>query len=140
MTDAGPTPPDPTIDPAAPAPAPYPAYAPYAGTGPAPSRPGRVTGIVGFILSFFFVLNLGGLVVSIIALVQSKRAGLGNGFAVAGITISIVGILFSGGILAVLIPSSVALFQECAKLGTGTHVVGNATYTCTPTSANVYTN
>lgn len=104
--------------------------------GQVPSRPGRVLGIVGFVLSFVFPLDIAGLVVCIVALVQSKRAGHKNGFALAGLIISLAGILFCAAILAVMIPTVMDLFQTCGRLGNGVHHVGNAIYTCTPTSAN----
>jgi hypothetical protein len=115
----------------------YPAYSrPQA----APERPGRTLGIVGFVLSFFWFINIAGLIISIVAMAQSKRAGHKNGFALAGTIISIVGILLSAGFIALIVPTLVNAGQECARLGDGTHVVGNSTYTCTPTSFNVYTN
>ena len=101
-----------------------------------PSRPGRILGIVGFVLSFVFPLDIAGLVLCIVALIQSRRAGQKNGFALAGLIISLVGILFSAAILVILIPAMVDLFQTCGRLGNGVHQVGNAIYTCTPTSAN----
>ncbi|MDQ1609605.1 MAG: hypothetical protein QOE16_2337 [Microbacteriaceae bacterium] len=103
--------------------------------GQPPSRPGRVLGIVGFVLSFVFPLDIVGLVLCIVALVQSRHAGHKNGFALAGLIISLAGIVFSAAILAFLIPSMVDLFQTCGRLGNGVHHVGNAIYTCTPTSA-----
>jgi hypothetical protein len=127
MTDAGATAPDPYVAPSAPP--------PYT-RAPAVHHPGRAAGIVGFVLAFFFILDIAGLIVSIVGLVQSRKAGLGNGFAVAGIIISIVGILVGGGIAAVAVPLLVHAGQECAQLGNGTHVIGNTTYTCTPTSFN----
>ncbi|MFF2773241.1 DUF4190 domain-containing protein, partial [Streptomyces bacillaris] len=94
------------------APLPAPPYGPpqvYADRPPA--RPGRVLGIVGFVLSFVFPFDIAGLVLCIVGLVQSRRAGQRNGFAVAGIIISLVGILFCAAILAILIPAMVDLFQ-----------------------------
>lgn len=108
------------------APAPHPA--------PAPTVPGRTLGIVGFALSFFALLNIAGLILSIVALVKSKRAGVGNGFAVAGIVIAGAGIAFTLLILALIVPPLVDAAQMCAQLGDGVHEVGPTTYTCTPTS------
>ncbi|WP_348789860.1 DUF4190 domain-containing protein [Leifsonia sp. NPDC080035] len=132
-------PPSPSVPPVGPTPPPQ--YAPYAQTpyppqvyAAPPSRPGRVLGIVGFVLSFVFPLDIAGLVLSIIAMVQSRRAGQKNGFALAGIIIASVGILFCAAILALLIPPLIEVAQTCARLGTGVHEVGNAVYTCTPTS------
>jgi len=93
-------------------------------------------GIVGFALSFVFPFDIVGLVLCIVALVQSRRAGHNNGFAIAGIIISAVGILFCAVILALLIPAMVDLFQTCGRLGNGVHQVGGAVYTCEPGSAH----
>jgi len=84
-------------------------------------------------------IDVVGLIICIIAMVKSKRADQKNGFALAGMIISIVGILFCGGIIALIAPPLIHAGQECARLGDGTHVIGNSTYTCTPTSFNVYT-
>jgi hypothetical protein len=127
MTDAGATVPEPYVAPSAPPP-----YMP----APPAHHPGRAAGIVGFILSFFFVLDIAGLVVSIVGMVIARKAGRTNGFALAGIIISIVGILVGGGITAAIVPALVHAGQECAQLGNGTHVIGNTIYTCTPTSFN----
>ena len=105
---------------------------------PAPVVPGRTLGIVGFALSFFAVLNLAGLVLFIIALVRSKRAGSGNGFALAGIIIASIGIAIAVLIAALTIPMLVDAALTCQRLGEGVHQVGNATYTCTPTSFRVF--
>jgi hypothetical protein len=114
-------------------------YRPYSLTATATERPGRTLGIVGFVLSFVGFIDVAGLIICIVAMVKSRRAGQKNGFALAGIIISIVGILFCGGIIALIAPPLIHASQECARLGDGTHVMGNSTYTCTPTSFNVYT-
>ena len=115
-------------------------YPAYSRSPAAPERPGRTLGIVGFVLSFFWFIDIAGLIISIVAMVQSKRAGHKNGFALAGTIISIAGILVSAGVIALVVPALINAGQECARLGDGTHVVGNSTYTCTPTSFNVYSN
>jgi hypothetical protein len=109
----------------------------YPGFSPRPADPGRVLGIVGFVLSFFLVIDIAGLILSIIATVKSRRAGRTNGFAIAGIVISLCGILLVGGLTAVTVPTLVNAAQTCQRLGDGVHQVGNATYTCTPTSFHV---
>ena len=114
-------------------------YRAYSNSAAATNRPGRTLGIVGFALSFVGFIDVVGLVICIIAMVKSKRADQKNGFALAGMIISIVGILFCGGIIALIAPPLIHAGQECARLGDGTHVIGNSTYTCTPTSFNVYT-
>ena len=112
-----------------------PAIPPFAYGPPAPiEQPGRTLGIVGFALSFVGFLNVMGLILSIVAMTQSRRAGQKNGFALAGIIISIVGIVFCGVILALIVPSLIHAAHVCSEMGLGTHVIGNATYTCTPTS------
>ncbi|MFE4468787.1 DUF4190 domain-containing protein [Leifsonia sp. NPDC056824] len=100
----------------------------------------RVLGIVGFVLSFIGFLDVAGLVLSIVALVKSRRARERNGFAVAGIAVASFTILMTALFLAVLIPPITQLVDECNRLGTGTHVVGNTTYTCTPTGDRAFTN
>lgn len=112
---------------------------PYWQPAAATPRPGRTLGIVGFVLSFIWVVDIAGLVISIIAMVKSRRVGQKNGFALAGIIISIAGILVWGSVVAVAVPSLVHAGQMCAQLGNGVHVVGNTTYTCTPTSFSEYT-
>lgn len=108
---------------------------------PPPSRmsTARVLGVVGFALSFIGFLNLAGLVLSIVALVKSRRAGERNGFAVAGIAVASFTILVVALVLAFLIPPVVHVIDECNRLGYGTHVVGNTTYTCTPTGSSAVT-
>lgn len=106
---------------------------------PAPSIPGRTLGIVGFALSFFILLNIPGLVLSIVALVMSKRAGHKNGLALAGIIIASVGIIGAILIVAIVAPFLIDAAQTCEQLGDGVQVVGNSTYSCTPTSFSVTT-
>lgn len=96
--------------------------------------PFRVFGIVGFVLSLFAVLNFAGLVVSIIALVRSKRAGFRNRFAFAGVVIGGLGVLVTIVLIAVVVGGLANAAQTCAQLGDGVHVVGSATYTCAPGS------
>jgi hypothetical protein len=96
--------------------------------------PFRVFGIVGFILSLFAILNFAGLVVSIIALIRSKRAGFRNRFALAGVVIAGLGVLVSLIIVAIAAGALVDAAQTCARLGDGVHTIGNATYSCAPGS------
>ncbi|MEO7374864.1 MAG: DUF4190 domain-containing protein [Terrimesophilobacter sp.] len=105
MSDSNGTPrPDPYAAPPVP-----PAYSPQ-GTGAGPvaappgtDYPGKTLGIVGLILAFVF--QLAGLICSIIALSQSRRAGYKNGIALAGIIVSaafiVIGIIV--GIVVVLV-------------------------------------
>jgi hypothetical protein len=82
----------------------YDAAPAYAGGAPAPGAPvpGKTLGIVAFIVSFFF--NLLGLILGIVALVQSRKAGRSNGFAIAAIIIGSISIVIGIIALIVLIP------------------------------------
>jgi hypothetical protein len=71
---------------------------PYNGVA-APEIPGRTLGIVAFVLSFF--LQLIALILGLIALSQSRKAGVSNSFAIAGVVISAV--LIVGGIIVTII-------------------------------------
>ena len=89
----------------------------------------RGIGIASLIVAFF--LQLPALVGGIIALVMSRGVGEKNGFAVAAIIVSVilgigwivVGGLAIGGFFG-------AIYDRCAELGNGTHVVDGVTYTC----------
>ncbi|THJ66663.1 DUF4190 domain-containing protein [Arthrobacter echini] len=77
--------------------------------GPPAENPGRTLGIVGFILAIFIAPV--GLIISIIAFVKSRKAGMGNGLALAGI---IIGAIFT--VLLVLGAIAFgALFNEIAQ-------------------------
>jgi hypothetical protein len=88
-----------------------PAYsAPPASAGPvAPppgtDYPGKTLGIVGLILAFVF--TIAGLVCSIIAYSQSRRAGYKNGIALAGIIVSAAFIVI-GVIIAIVVIGLIA--------------------------------
>lgn len=103
------------------------ATTPYPHT-PAATDPGRTLGIVGLVLSFFTALV--GLVVSIVALRKSRRAGFKNGFALAGTIIGGLGTLV---VVIAVVVGGVALggvAAKCQELGPGTHTVDGVTYTC----------
>jgi hypothetical protein len=107
----------------------------YAAAPPAPYGPPATPtmGIVAFILSFF--VQLVALILGIIALVQSKKAGHSNGWAVAAIIISsvlmVIGIIVGIVMLAVFLPAIGELAQRCAELGPGVHELPNGlTITC----------
>ena len=107
---------------------PYAAAPPPAYGAPATATiPGRTMGIVAFILSFF--IQIVALVLGIIALVQSKKAGHKNGWAVAAIIISSVLLVVSiivGIIIAISLGALAAEYARlCADLGPGTHELSN---------------
>ncbi len=103
--------------------------APVPAPAAAPMSDGKTLGIVGLILAFVF--SLAGLIVSIIARGQSKRAGVSNGPATAGIVISIIGLVITAIWIVVAILGFAALASACASLGPGIHDLGNGgTITC----------
>ncbi|BBE21659.1 hypothetical protein MN0502_05420 [Arthrobacter sp. MN05-02] len=75
-------------------------------------NPGRTLGIVGFILAILIAPV--GLIISIVAFVKSRKARMGNGFALAGI---IIGALFTIGLIIIigLIAAAAPLIQEVAE-------------------------
>lgn len=120
---------------AAPPPAAQPSYssappAPY-GAPASPTIPGKTMGIVAFILSFF--VQLIALILGIVALVQSKKAGHKNGWALAAIIISSVLMVISiivGIFLLVGIGAAAAEFARlCAEYGSGVHEINGVTVT-----------
>jgi hypothetical protein len=106
-----------------------PAPAPEPTPAAAPVSDGKTLGIVGLVLAFVF--SLAGLIVSIIARNQSKRAGVSNGPATAGIILSII-FLVLGIIIAIAVGAGFgALFSACAEYGPGEHILeGGGTLTC----------
>ncbi|MGZ0711222.1 DUF4190 domain-containing protein (plasmid) [Coraliomargarita sp. W4R53] len=104
------------------APQPY-AAAPPAGYGApvSPSVPGKTLGIVAFILSFF--MQFIALILGIIAMVQSKKAGAKNGFALAAIIISsvlmLVGIIIIFAVIVPLVSGAEDIVAFCAQNGDG---------------------
>lgn len=108
--------------------APPPAY----NSQPAPGAPvpGKTLGIVAFVLSFF--AQLIALILGIVALVQSRKAGVKNGWALAAIIISAV-LMVIGIIVIIVVAVAIGggLAAACAELGPGTHnLQGGGTITC----------
>lgn len=94
-----------------------------------PASDGKTLGIVGLVLAFLF--SLAGLIVSIIARGQSKRAGVSNTPATVGIVISILGIIGWIIVIGVSIAGFAALASACAELGSGVwQLEGGGTITC----------
>jgi hypothetical protein len=112
---------DPTLEPT-PVPPAQPVYATAAPV------PGRGLAIAGLVLDFFIPVL--GLILSIVAKVQSKRAGVNNTVSTVGVTL---GIIFTVAAIIGAIILGIALgavAAQCASLGSGTHVVNGITYTC----------
>ena len=155
MTDpnnsAEPTPPPPAYNPQPTAPPaygqqqPYPGQQPYAaqqypaapppayGAPPSAAVPGRTLGIVAFVLSFF--MAPAALIVGIIALVQSKKAGAKNGWAVAAIILSsvliVLGVILTFAVVIPLVTFSAEALQACQAVDfTGTVTVGGIEVDC----------
>ncbi|ALJ21098.1 DUF4190 domain-containing protein [Microbacterium sp. No. 7] len=119
----GATPPPPAYGSAPQYPVAPPAADPYGqGAYPAgPANPGKTLGIVAFILSFF--LQLIAVILGIVALVQSRKAGQKNGFAVAAIIISIVlmviGIIIGIVVLTQFMGLANQIVTNCGPGGSG---------------------
>jgi hypothetical protein len=140
MSDSGSTPPPvpPTGGYGTPPPQPpygQPPQAPYGGQPPqSPGQPpyygppqngdfpGRTLGIVGLILSFFTTLV--GLIISAIALSQSKKAGYKNGPALAGV---IIGSVLSGlVVIFVVVSIIISVTTSLAVIGVAAGAGGGA--------------
>lgn len=106
---------DPAAPPAAPAYSAAPPAAPAydaGGYAPAAPVPGKTLGIVAFVLSFF--LQLVALILGIVALVQSRKAGRSNGWAIAAIIISAIGLVIGTIVFFTLILPSISAAATCA--------------------------
>lgn len=88
--------------------------------------PGKTLGIVALILAFF--VQIVALILGIVALVQSRRAGVKNTPAVWAIVLSSV-FMVIGIIIAVLLATATAgaLASACAELGPGIHELADGT-------------
>ena len=128
MTDANApadhTPPPPTYPSAPPAPA---------GAAPGAPIPGKTLGIVALIVAFF--ANIIGLILGIVALVQSRKAGHKNTPAVwaiiVGSVLFVLSIIIGIIIVSVFAAGAAELLRQCADLGPGTWTLDNGvTITC----------
>lgn len=88
--------------------------------------PGKTLGIVALILAFF--VQIVALILGIVALVQSRRAGVKNTPAVWAIVLSSV-FMVIGIIIAVVLATATAgaLASACAELGPGIHELADGT-------------
>jgi len=132
MTDENqpPVPPQQPVPPAPPAAPQYqaaPPVAPQYQAAPA-SVPGKTLGIVGLILAFLAPVI--GLILSIVAKVQSRKAGVPNGIATAGIIVGAILTVIYIIFIAIAIAGAVALVGQCADLGPGIHDIDGVRYTC----------
>jgi hypothetical protein len=90
--------------------------------------PGKGMGVASLILAFF--IPLVGLILGIIAKGKSKKAGFKNSLALAGIIISIVGMVVQLIFGALFLVGILATVQKCKDLGPGTHYENGTTITC----------
>lgn len=105
-----------------------PAPQPAPGGAAAAPVPGKTLGIVALIVAFFFQLI--GLILGIVALVQSRKAGVKNTPAVWAIIVSVV-LMVIGLIIAIIVFTSLgAALNVCGDLGPGVHEVNGVTITC----------
>ncbi|MHA7156343.1 hypothetical protein [Arthrobacter sp. TMN-50] len=105
-------------------------YGPGPGYGQPTENPGKTLGIVGMICSIIWPISVVGLIISIVAMVKSRKARMGNGFALAGIIIGVIGMI-TGIIAVVAIVAGVSFFAEvCAELGPGVHQYEGTEVTC----------
>ena len=104
----------------------------YAGNAAVAENPGKTLGIVALIASFF--ISLLGLILGIVALNQSKKAGFKNGPAKAAIILSIIFMVL--GVITLILVFTVFggvlgnAAAICAEYGTGVWEVNGVTYTC----------
>lgn len=94
-------------------------------------NPGKTMGIIGLVLSFLGCLSIVGIILSIVALNRSKKAGYGNGVAVAGIIVGAV-VLIGSIIFGVVLWTGIQTVAEaCEGVPTGGIVeVDGVTITC----------
>jgi heme/copper-type cytochrome/quinol oxidase subunit 2 len=101
-------------------------------TAEAASVPGKTLGIVGLVLAI--LAPLVGLILSIVAKSQSKKAGVKNGPATAGIWVSIVLMVVTVVIIGISVAMSMtavnAALEVCSQLGEGIYEIDGVTYTC----------
>jgi hypothetical protein len=96
---------------------------------PAPAAPGKTLGIVGLILAFLAAPI--GFIISLVARGQSKKAGVPNGPATAGIIIGLILTLIWIVVVVVSIVTGAALLNACAGLEPGVYQTdGGGTLTC----------
>ena len=131
MTDSSGTPytPPPPAYPTAPPPAAGPTGA---ASEPGAPVPGKTLGIVALIVAFF--VQIVGLILGIIALVQSRKAGAKNTPALWAIIVSIVlmivGIIIAVVVIGGLVAAGADLYNQCLELGGGTQTIDGVTVTC----------
>lgn len=107
---------------------------------PNASVPGKTLGIVAFVLALVPVgLQFVGLILGIVALVQSKKAGHKNGLALAAIIISSILLVLT--IVGIIVLFSIfgnaanEIYQACVVEGADTVTVWGQTQPCSSVSS-----
>jgi F0F1-type ATP synthase membrane subunit c/vacuolar-type H+-ATPase subunit K len=103
-------------------------YGQQAYAAPPAEDPGKTLGIIGLVLSFFTAII--GLIISIVALRKSKKAGFKNTPALIGIIVGILSTIVAIIIGIVSVVAITAVMSQCAQLGPGVHDVNGVTVTC----------
>lgn len=103
------------------------------GYGQPTENPGKTLGIVGFILSLIPFLNVVGLIISIVAMVKSRKARMGNGFALAGIIIGALAVIATVIIIIAVVafaPLISEVAEFCEQAGPGPQTFQGETIQC----------
>ena len=101
---------------------------PELGTSPIGENPGKKLGLIGLILAFPF--NVIGLIVSIVALRKSKKAGFKNPLAVWGTLVGLIGTIGIAILIIVSVGTLAATASFCAENGAGVFENNGITITC----------
>ncbi len=97
--------------------------------------PGRLMGILGLVLAIPF--SVIGLILSIVGLVQAKKAGVKNVPGFIGLILSVLVIIAEVVLLVIIIKFWVDVAQACADNGGGQLLInGNSTINCSDINVN----
>lgn len=96
---------------------------------PAQSNPGHGLGIASLVLSILGI-HLVGIILGIVGLNKSKKAGHKNGLALAGIIVGSIGLVIGIMFFAVFGAAALQLVSTCAELGPGMHDVEGVMINC----------
>lgn len=102
----------------------------FPGQNPAPATTGNGMAIAGLILAFLPLLNVAGLVLSIIGRKAARRENRSAVIGTVGIVVSCLSIVFNLIMVIIAIVVLSYTVAQCGDLGPGTHLVDGVTYTC----------
>lgn len=86
--------------------------------------------IIGLVLGFLPLLNIAGLVLSIMARKAARREKRSATISTIGIVVSALSIVFNLVMVIIAIVAISFTVAQCGDLGPGTHFVDGVTYTC----------